>query len=129
MGKNLIFELNLMEKLSGHIVSLLQSHGWVVKKRNSLTIAYNNSKYSNAFNPLTGQIDQARSDTNYLKANSLTVSLGKQLKWPDDYFRLVYSVNFTQYKMRNYPIFQGINNGTSNNINFKDYTSTIFSRT
>jgi len=89
------------------------------KKRNSLTIAYNNSKYSNAFNPLTGQIDQARSDTNYLRANSFTVSLGKQLKWPDDFFNLVYSVNYTQYKMLNYPIFQGVSNGISNNFNVK----------
>lgn len=89
------------------------------KKRNSLTIAYNNSKYSNAFDPLTGLIDNARSDTNYLKANSISVSLGKQLKWPDDYFSLVYTLNFTQYKMRNYPIFQGIDNGISNNLNLR----------
>jgi outer membrane protein insertion porin family len=89
------------------------------KKRNSLTIAYNNSKYSNAFDPLTGLFDKSRSDTNYLKANSISVSLGKQLKWPDDYFSLVYTINFTQYKMRNYPIFQGINNGASNNLNFR----------
>lgn len=89
------------------------------KKRNSLTIAYNNSKYSNAFNPLTGTIDRARSDTNYLRANSFTVALGKQLKWPDDYFSLIYAVNFTQYKMLNYPIFQGVSNGTSNNFNVK----------
>ncbi len=57
---------------------------------------------------LPGRIDKARSDTNYLKANGFSVSLGKQLKWPDDYFSLVYTLNFTQYKMRNYPIFQGI---------------------
>lgn len=89
------------------------------KKRNSLTFAYNNSKYSNAFDPITGQIDRQRSDTNYLRANSFTISMGKQLKWPDDYFTLVYSLNFTQYKMLNYPIFQGINNGVSNNFNIK----------
>lgn len=89
------------------------------KKRNSLTIAYNNSKYSNAFDPLTGTINKAQSDSNYLKANSLTLSLGKQLKWPDDYFSLVYSINFTQYKLRNYPIFQNLSNGISNNFNIK----------
>ncbi|HWC53605.1 MAG TPA: POTRA domain-containing protein [Chitinophagaceae bacterium] len=89
------------------------------KKRNSLTIAYNNSKYSNAFDPLTGTIDKAQSDSNYLKANSFTVSLGKQLKWPDDYFSLVYTLNFTQYKLRNYPIFQNLSNGVSNNFNIR----------
>ncbi len=90
------------------------------KKRNSLTLAYNNSKYSNAFDPFTGRIDNARSDTNYLKVNGFSVSLGKQLKWPDDYFSLVYSVNFTQYKRRNYGIFPGATpTGTSNNLSLK----------
>lgn len=90
------------------------------KKRNSLTVAYNNSKYSNAFDPYTGRIDRARSDTNYLKVNGFSVALGKQLKWPDDYFSLVYSVNFTQYKRRNYGIFEGVSDdGTSNNLSFK----------
>ncbi len=90
------------------------------KKRNSLTIGLNNSKYSNAFDPFTGTIDRARSDTNYLKVNGISVSLGKQLKWPDDYFSLVYSINLTQYQLRNYPIFdQDFRNGTSNNISFK----------
>lgn len=89
------------------------------KKRNSLTLAYNNSKYSNAFDPYTGRIDRARSDTNYLKVNGFSVSLGKQLKWPDDYFNLVYTLSFTQYKMRNYPIFQGIKDGTSNNLSLR----------
>lgn len=90
------------------------------KKRNSLTLAYNNSKYSNAFDYLTGRIDRGRSDTNYLKVNGFSVSLGKQLKWPDDYFSLVYSLSFTQYKRRNYGIFPGASaDGTSNNLSFK----------
>ena len=90
------------------------------KKRNSLTVGINNSKYSNAFDPYTGQIDRARSDTNYLKTTGLSVALGKQLKWPDDYFSLVYTINLTQYKLRNYPIFDpNFKNGTSNNISFK----------
>ncbi|MBN8878547.1 MAG: outer membrane protein assembly factor BamA [Sphingobacteriales bacterium] len=90
------------------------------KKRNSLTLAYNNSKYSNAFDPYTGRIDQKRSDTNYLKVNGFSVALGKQLKWPDDYFSLVYSINFTQYIRRNYAIFEGVGaTGRSNNLSFK----------
>ncbi|HQV05567.1 MAG: POTRA domain-containing protein [Chitinophagaceae bacterium] len=89
------------------------------KKRNSLTIGLNSSKYSNAFDPYTGRIDRAKSDTNYLKVNGISVSLGKQLKWPDDYFSLVYSLNLTQYKLRNYPIFdQDFRNGTSTNVSF-----------
>jgi outer membrane protein insertion porin family len=89
------------------------------KKRNSLTLAYNNSKYSNAYDPLTGRFDNERSKTNYLKVNGFSVSLGKQLKWPDDYFSLIYTLSFTQYKMRNYPIFEGISDGTSNNLSLR----------
>ncbi|MFZ1262998.1 MAG: POTRA domain-containing protein [Chitinophagaceae bacterium] len=89
------------------------------KKRNSLTIGINNSKYSNAFDPYTGTIDRKRSDSNYLKTTGLSVSLGKQLKWPDDFFNLVYTLNITQYKLRNYPIFDGLKDGTSSNISMK----------
>jgi outer membrane protein insertion porin family len=90
------------------------------KKRNSFTIGYNNSKYSNAINPYTGTIDRQRSDTSYLKVNGFSIALGKQLKWPDDYFNLVYSINFTQYKRKNYGIFEGVGpTGTSNNLSIK----------
>jgi len=89
------------------------------KKRNSLTLAFYHSKFSNAFDPFTGLPDKSRSDSNYLKTLGISVSLGKQLKWPDDYFSLVYSVNYTQYKLRKYPIFQGLDSGTSTNISFK----------
>ncbi|MBS1576984.1 MAG: outer membrane protein assembly factor [Bacteroidetes bacterium] len=89
------------------------------KKRNSLTVAVYSSKFSNAFDYLTGRIDKKRSDTNYLKTLGVSLSLGKQLKWPDDYFTLVYGINFTRYDLRNYPIFQGLSNGTSTNVSFK----------
>jgi outer membrane protein insertion porin family len=95
------------------------------KKRNSLTLSFYSSKFSNAFDPLTGLPDKERSDTTYLKAIGVSVALGKQLKWPDDYFSLVYSVNFTRYKLRNYPGFftaddgTSIDSGSSTSISFK----------
>lgn len=89
------------------------------KKRNSLTFSLYSSRFSNAFDPLTGLPDRQRSDTNYLKTLGFSVSLGKQLKWPDDYFSLVYSLSYTKYNLRNYPIFQGLSDGTSTNISFK----------
>jgi outer membrane protein insertion porin family len=88
------------------------------KKRNSLTIGVSSSKYSNAFNQY-GIIDRARSDTNFLKTTGFSISLGKQLKWPDDFFSLVYTLNITQYKLRNYPIFEGLKDGISNNLSFR----------
>jgi len=89
------------------------------KKRNSLTFSLYRSKFSNAYDPFTGRFDKQRSDTNYLTTLGASISLGKQLKWPDDYFTLVYSLNFTRYQMRNYPIFQGVDNGTSTNVSLK----------
>ena len=50
----------------------------------------------------------------------LSIALGKQLRWPDDYFTLVYSLNFTQYKLRNYPnLFPGLDNTTAHNVSLK----------
>jgi outer membrane protein insertion porin family len=89
------------------------------KKRNSLTFGVSSSKFSNAYDYQTGTFDKARSDTNYLKTTSVFVSLGKQLKWPDDYFSLVYSLNYTRYDLQNYPIFQGLNSGVSNNVSLR----------
>ena len=88
------------------------------KKRNSLTF----SLYKSVFR--TGGIDQSGryffSDTNRLKNFGATISLGKQLRWPDDYFTLVYALNFTQYQLINYPLFtQDFRNGTSNNLSLK----------
>lgn len=89
------------------------------KKRNSLTFGVSKSKFSNGIDYYTGLPDKAKSDTTFLKTTSIYVSLGKQLKWPDDYFSLVYSLNYTRYNLRNYAIFQGLSNGVSNNISFR----------
>ena len=89
------------------------------KKRNSLTVSVFNNKFSNAYNPLTGQFDRKYSDSSYLKTTGITLALGKQLKWPDDFFTLVYSLNFINYNARNYPIFPGFSNGKSTNISLK----------
>jgi outer membrane protein insertion porin family len=88
------------------------------KKRNSLTFSLSKSNFRNgAYNPFNGKYEF--SDTTSLKTFSAQVSLGKQLKWPDDYFSLVYSLNYTQYKLQNYALFAGLDNGTSHNVSLK----------
>ncbi len=89
------------------------------KKRNSLTVGLSSSKFSNAYDYRTGQFDRKKSDSTFLKTTSVYVSLGKQLSWPDDYFSLVYSLNYTRYSLRNYPIFQGLKDGVSNNFSLR----------
>lgn len=88
------------------------------KKRNSLTV----SLYKSVFR--TGGIGTDGryffSDSNRLKNFGASISLGKQLKWPDDFFTLVYSLNYTQYKLINYPLFiSTFDSGVSNNVNVK----------
>ena len=87
------------------------------KKRNSLTFGASSSKFSNAqFDQFSGTFKGGES---YLKTTSLFVSLGKQLKWPDDYFSLVYSLTYTRYDIKDYAIFQGLSNGVSNNLSLR----------
>jgi outer membrane protein insertion porin family len=95
------------------------------KKRNSLTFSAASTKYSNSYDYLTGTYSKAAADTSFLKSLSFSVALGKQLKWPDDFFTLVYQLNYTQYNLRNYPGFfrlsdgTNLSNGKSNNISLK----------
>ena len=90
------------------------------KKRNSFSINYFNTKFANAVDRNTGGYCKSCGDTSYVKTVGFGISLGKQLKWPDDYFNLVYSLSFQQYKLKNYDqIFSGLSNGNSTNISLK----------
>ena len=89
------------------------------KKRNSFSVNYFNTKYSNAYDSF-GLPCKSCGSNSYVKTVGFGVALGKQLKWPDDFFNLIYAVNFQQYKLKNYSnIFKGINTGTSTNISGK----------
>jgi len=89
------------------------------KKRNSFTISYYDTKYSNAYDPYTGRYSNAFADSSFIKTTGFGISLGKQLKWPDDYFSLVYGINLQQYHLKNYNIFPGLTDGNSTNVSFK----------
>ncbi|MEO5912499.1 MAG: outer membrane protein assembly factor BamA [Pelobium sp.] len=58
-----------------------------------------------------------------IRLNGLTFSLGKQLKWPDDYFRVDYATNLQQFKLRNYSGYL-FENGDSYDLSL----SQVFSR-
>jgi outer membrane protein insertion porin family len=89
------------------------------KKRNSLTVSlYRSAFRTGGYNYQTAKY--AYSDTNSLKNFGVVVALGKQLKWPDDYFTLTYSLNYTLYDLTNYSLFSpDFRNGYSNNLSFK----------
>jgi outer membrane protein insertion porin family len=93
------------------------------KKRNALTVSIYNTKYGQTYDPLTGLYDPSVADSRYISTTGATVSIAKQLKWPDDYFSLSMGINYTRYKLSNYAIdptnLPGFDNGVVNNINFR----------
>lgn len=89
------------------------------KKRNSFTVSLYDTKYRNGiYNYQRRNYDYDTSDS-YIQTSGASISLGKQLKWPDDFFSLVTSLNYTRYALKDYAIFQGFSNGVSNNFNIK----------
>ncbi len=89
------------------------------KHKNPFTVSLYTTKYANAYDATTGTYTSAAANNSYIRTSGVGVSLGKQLKWPDDFFSLLYSVNLTEYQLKNYAIFSGFNNGTSTNLSFK----------
>lgn len=93
------------------------------KKRNALTFSIYNTRFGQTFDPNTGIFDPNISKTSYISTTGATVSLAKQLKWPDDFFSLSMGINFTRYKLSNYAIdpinLPGFNNGNVHNFNFR----------
>jgi outer membrane protein insertion porin family len=53
-----------------------------------------------------------------LKVQGVTLSLGRRVKWPDDYFTLSNSISYLNYDLFNYGQTLGFDTGVSNNINF-----------
>ncbi|WAC40755.1 outer membrane protein assembly factor BamA [Pedobacter sp. SL55] len=61
----------------------------------------------------------AKSNANYygIRLNGVSFSLGRRLKWPDNWFSLTHSINLNQYILNNYPGFL-FSTGESYNLNF-----------
>lgn len=93
------------------------------KKRNPFSVSFYDTKFANAYDPLTGQYTSAAANNSYIQTTGGGISLGKQLKWPDDYFSLSVGINFARYKLKNYYIdrinLPGFNNGYSHNLSIK----------
>ncbi|MDB5247062.1 MAG: outer membrane protein assembly factor YaeT precursor [Segetibacter sp.] len=89
------------------------------KKRNSFTVSLYDTKYRNGIYDYYNQRYTYTDGDSYIQTSGVGISLGKQLKWPDDYFSLVTSLNYTRYVLKDYAIFQGFSNGVSNNFNIK----------
>ena len=74
------------------------------------------SSSSYGYNPWTGEQSVPDEDMQRIRMNGFTVSLGKRLNWPDNYFRVNYSANIQQYKLQNWTGYL-FETGTSYNFN------------
>jgi len=92
-------------------------------KRNTLTVSVYNTKYGQTFDQLTGMFDPNAADSRYISTTGATVSFGRQLAWPDDFFSLSMGLNYTRYTLKNYAIdpfnLPNFDNGIVNNLNFR----------
>ncbi|MBI1316220.1 outer membrane protein assembly factor BamA [bacterium] len=84
------------------------------KKPNSLTVSIFHNIQTNGLS----KSDPGRQE---LAITSLTLGLGRRLKWPDDYFTLYTAVEYQVYRLRQYTglSFLGYQSGQSNSLNFK----------
>jgi len=79
--------------------------------------AFTSSSSYGGFDWRTGRQVVSDSELSRIWMNGVTVSLGKRLQWPDNYFQLNYSLGLQQYKLQNYGNYFLFDNGTSYNIN------------
>ncbi|MFN0048755.1 MAG: outer membrane protein assembly factor [Cytophagales bacterium] len=47
-----------------------------------------------------------------------SISLGRRIKWPDDYFTLAHTLSYSYYTLENYTFFPQYSNGVSNSLVF-----------
>jgi outer membrane protein insertion porin family len=85
------------------------------KKPNSFTTSLYRTNQSFDARPRTDP------DKRFIKITGFSLSLGKRLRWPDDYFSAFYSFSLQQYELNNANGAFGLqlNSGRSNNVEFK----------
>ena len=90
--------------------SLSFTEPWLGGRRpNSFSFSLNHSVQR------SGVALDANSDS-FIKVNSATVGLGRQLRVPDDYFTLSNSLAISQYQTQNYPLLPSFTSGYATNI-------------
>jgi outer membrane protein insertion porin family len=67
-------------------------------------------------------LSKTNASSQRIRLNGVTFSLGKQLKWPDDYFRIDYAANLQQFKLNNYSGFL-FDNGDSYDLSISQVLS------
>lgn len=65
--------------------------------------------------------EKAQDPDKYLELFGLSVGYGKRLSWPDNWFQVYASLNYTRYNLHNwiYDTFQNFHQGVANDINLQ----------
>ena len=85
---------------------------------------YNNAYFNNYYNDMYGygsyggynNYENYYDPDKFVKLFGVSLGWGKQLRWPDDYFQLSLSLQYTRYMLKNWSYFL-MTNGNSNNLN------------
>ncbi|MBF9255260.1 outer membrane protein assembly factor BamA [Pontibacter sp. 172403-2] len=88
------------------------------RKPNSLTVSIFKTVYRRSMG-LYGSYGSAESDNDSrLNVNGASISLGRRLNWPDNYFQMSHALSYNQYNLTNYALFSDFSDGTSNSVSF-----------
>jgi len=81
------------------------------KKPNALTVTVNYQKQSSGYR---------KTDSRHgsFEIIGTSLSFGKKLKWPDDYFQVSHTLQYQYYRVKNYPQAFIFSDGYSNNISY-----------
>lgn len=92
--------------------SLSFSEPWIGgRKPNSFGVSFNYS--------IQRSLDFRTNETiGSLKVSGTTISLGRRVQWPDDFFTVSNSVSYLNYDLFNFGNSLGFSTGTANNITF-----------
>lgn len=85
---------------------------------------YNNAYFNNYYNYMYGygsyggynNYENYYDPDKFVKLFGVSLGWGQQLRWPDDYFQLSLSLQYTRYMLKNWSYFL-MTNGNSNNLN------------
>jgi outer membrane protein insertion porin family len=67
----------------------------------------------------SGSSDITQPKLSFLRILGGGLSMGKRLSWPDNFFVFNYGVFYNNYRLKDFAIIPGFNNGFSNDLNFK----------
>ncbi|MFZ6013381.1 MAG: BamA/OMP85 family outer membrane protein [Bacteroidota bacterium] len=84
------------------------------RKPHSLTVGFNSSVQRSYYGISSSSGDNSPS----MRVHSVTVGLGRQLEWPDNYFTLTNSVSYLRYILNRWPSGLGFSNGVANSFTF-----------